>query len=232
MSGNASPLPPAFSQSAPLPPAFQQPQQHAGPPSEWARAVMPDGREVPDRTSSLDPGGGDPAPLLWRTESSKLQKTMLPKLAALVAVLLALVAYYGSRAVGADAAGTGIAIGVTFLIGFVALYFGLRFALRRQISGEGSISVMYLPPPFATPDAAGRLVWAAAGALGRNVKGPSTLRGVTYWDLDVAVRFYLNPMFGPSKTFLSIKTGSRENADLYRRLKGQILAQVAPPPPP
>lgn len=227
MSPDPSPLPPAFDQPATLPPAFQR--QPTDTPSEWARAVMPDGREVLDRLSSLDPGGGSPAPLVWRTEGAKLQKKMLPKLSALVAALLAVVAYYAARAASADAASMGLAILITFAAGFVALYVGLGFAMRKQVSGEGSLSIMYLPPQLATPDAAGRLVWGAAAACGRQVKGPSTLRGVTYWDLDVPVRFYLNPMFGPSKTFLSVKTGSREHADLYRRLKGHILAIVGPP---
>jgi hypothetical protein len=246
MSSAPPPLPPAFSQPASaspsaLPPAFAKPAQPQEAPSEWSRAILPDGTVVQDLPSSLDHGGGAPSPLVWRTESSKLQKKMLPKLAALVAVLFAVIAYYGAKLAGVSASTMGIAILVTFLVSFVACFFGLGYAMRKQISGEGALSVMYLPPHLANAATVGSIVSSAAAAHGRQAHGPKTLRGVQYWDLDVSVRFYLNPMFGPSRTFLSIKTGSRENADLFRRLKGTILTMVAqmqptfapaPPPPP
>lgn len=224
-----SPLPPAFNKPADLPPAFSKPAEEK---SSWAFATLPDGRQVEDRPSSKDPGGGNPVPLVWRTEGAKLQRSMLPKLAALLGALMAIVAYYLGRLMDLDVVTYGTIALVVFLVGFGVFYFVLGRMLRAQMSGEGGLSMMYLPIPLATPEQAGAIVSAAAATLGRTANAPKRLGRVTYWDLDVPIRFYFNPMMGPALTFLSIKTAKRDQLDLYLRLKGQILAQLLPPQPP
>jgi hypothetical protein len=195
-------------------------------------AVLPDGQQVEDRTSSLDPGGGDPAPLVWRTEGAKLQRSTLPKIAALVAVLFGIIGFYIGRLMDADLATTGIVALVAFLVSFAALYVALGTLMRAQLSGEGGLSIMYLPPHLANPQTVGSMVSAAATALGHVANPPKKLRAITYWDLEVPIRFYFNPMMGPARTFMSIKTATREQQDLYRRLKGHVLTQLQPPQPP
>lgn len=210
-----------------LPPTWSLPAAGPDPRSEWARSVMPDGREVPDEPTATALFASVGSPAVWRTSGSEVEKQIIPSVSLIAGLTAGGVAYYVDRMASASVAASLAVMALASVAGTAVFYLWIRRALRRQLSGKGARSIMYLPPALATPEAAGRLVAAAAAAAGRSASGPAAKDSVTTWQLDAPIRFYFTPMPGSVAGRFIILAEGRDQADLFRRLKGHVLDAIA-----